>query len=700
MQKAKNVRFDNKELFLIVIESLFLTILYLRFIGDYKGFFLSEDELGYWGNAAGIAGLDWGNILEGTSYYSYGYSFILAILLKLPLKPIYIYRLAVGLNALYILIAFYSSYYIFTRLFPNISKIYISFACMSAMSYVSYVAQSGVSWPELFMVMLFWLIVLQVYLLCHNVTTLRLAIFVGEIVYIYTVHMRTLSVIFAGCLFLLFLGVENKSIYKKLVLAILGVISLFILSNGVKYIFQSQIYNAAEATNMVNDYSSILGKSFSVDMLIGFLLAALGQVYGLVVSSCGFIVVGFVGAIDCLVDKWKQKNREAFLYGFILIVFIASLFISAFFLRWSTTSRYDSFFYSRYLDNVISFLLILGMIKFGTNVNNKKKKKCLWILLCTLMVTAISISLRARIYGIPDSYYQAVCAPGIYLWFKCFGISMRRMTLAFLLLIFVLGLFMQIGEKIKKWNLLRYFGVSLVVLLWIYGGSKVITDQILAYENINLSGLSNSEVLLEKIRENNYSVTFFTTQKNNLRGNIQFYLMEIPLHYTKKWEDIIDWQSDVLIIDNEESIENIGNIYDLYELVDCIGNMTVWMRIEVIDWEYRGILENLGLTDMDLSIESQGFNVYGPYISLPAGQYQIVYELEIEPNVPGDSIEIGFIDVVAGEQEFALQRCISSQNSYTLNVDLMNSVKNIEFRVYKNSGCKIELKQLHVIFGN
>lgn len=57
-----------------------------------------NDEFGYWGNAAAMAGKDWTALMARTPYYSLGYSLFLVPLFKLHLQFSTMYRLAILMN--------------------------------------------------------------------------------------------------------------------------------------------------------------------------------------------------------------------------------------------------------------------------------------------------------------------------------------------------------------------------------------------------------------------------------------------------------------------------------------------------------------------------------------------------------------------------------------------------------------------------
>ena len=76
------------------------------------------DEFGYWASAAKWNGYDWSSLTALGSYYSFGYSILLAPILRLGCDGVTAYRMAVALNMLLQALAAPMLYGIFRRIFP------------------------------------------------------------------------------------------------------------------------------------------------------------------------------------------------------------------------------------------------------------------------------------------------------------------------------------------------------------------------------------------------------------------------------------------------------------------------------------------------------------------------------------------------------------------------------------------------------
>lgn len=78
--------------------ALLVFIINIRHLGSIEFFTVLDDEFGYWGNAAYLAGLDWSGVISEIPYYSYGYSLLLVPLFFIFDNPIHMYKAAIILN--------------------------------------------------------------------------------------------------------------------------------------------------------------------------------------------------------------------------------------------------------------------------------------------------------------------------------------------------------------------------------------------------------------------------------------------------------------------------------------------------------------------------------------------------------------------------------------------------------------------------
>ena len=107
----------------MTIVAIMATIMLMHYLPKSYGIFFPQDEFGYWNNAAKIIGLDWSDVAFGQSRYAYGYSLLLVpILVLLKSNPLMLYKVAITLNV--VLLVIYSGllYQIVKKIFTNLTE--------------------------------------------------------------------------------------------------------------------------------------------------------------------------------------------------------------------------------------------------------------------------------------------------------------------------------------------------------------------------------------------------------------------------------------------------------------------------------------------------------------------------------------------------------------------------------------------------
>ena len=321
--------------FIFLLEMVVLLIIYLYHIDNLYAMVMSEDELGYWGNAAYFAGLNWGNVLNNTVYYSYGYSFILMLILKLPVSPLIMYRMAIIINALFMLVSLGISNYLLKQLFPEKNRYLINIACFAGTLYSGYITISNFVFSECLLIMLTWILLLQAFLICKKKTPLRVALFCLELCYIYIVHMRTLAYVIAGVIFLFYILINDikRDKYlsrKEIVRFVLEGMIIFIIifiSSILKKNLQAELY---VSDNMANDYGAIIESISLYNIFIPFISAMCGRAFYLWAATLGFFPIGFVYSLKKYNTYRIENSVLKYFYAFALLIFLGEFVLSSF----------------------------------------------------------------------------------------------------------------------------------------------------------------------------------------------------------------------------------------------------------------------------------------------------------------------------------------------------------------------------------
>lgn len=661
----------NKKLYgLLILEAVVIFCVHIFNSGKLYGFFLTEDELGYWGNAAYMLGKDWGNVVSYCPYYSYGYSFFLMLILGLPVQPLTAYRLAISANGLFMVVVFCISYYLFTRIFPEKNKIVMSIFCMAMSLYASYVAQSSVAWSECYLILFVWLIILQAYLVCEKATLPRTLVLAVEAVYLYMIHQRTIAVMISTVVFIGIWAVRYKKISRlKAIVTVLvmglGLLASILLKNHI----QSAIYGSGD---LLNTYSGVL-KSMEISTLfIPVVKAACGQMFYLWASSFGIIPLGIAATIIMCIKNKKTQNGLYYFYGFILLSFSGIFAVSCIWMRLRNTLL-DYYMYGRFNEIISGFFVIVGFIALSDFVKQKKG----WIIfgISTIILIGLTVALQGRFHRTPDLYYQGVGAAGLFGLYSLLGyFDARELFLIVFAASFVL---FGLGRKFcdKKW----IFAVEAIVitLFWIWSGEQVIQRQIVPYQLGNNYDIAVKDHLLEYMKNSDEVVFLTDTGRYSGRGSIQLYLEDKPLIVLPETEKL-EGRPDVLIVDNH--VETDAEIINGYYLKGVISGKKIYSK-------KKTELDRSMFSFNPIGTEEAGCVMFGPYINLGPGFYEATFTMNGDFATKSEDV-LGVADIVAdgGSSTISSVEWDGTSQFITIQFHLWQETDHIEFRYFKNEG--------------
>ena len=336
------------------------------------------DEFGYWASAANVLGYDWSEVASLGSYYSFGYSFILIIILKLFSDSFVAYRAAVFLNLIFQILSFFLLKSIFKKLFDEIDEVFLTFMAGACVLYPAWCFYIQMTMAE---GVLFFVYTLTVYLVLRfldNSTILNCCLMIFSAAYLYTVHMRTVGVIISIVLILLVKLVmalfrkrnrgniapsvkKSKKRYIQLAVAAAFFVLLFIVANYLKAYFIDSLFSSGdESLVAANDYSGQIWKIlrlFSVKGIIEFFASMMGKILYFGCATFGF---GYIG-VSYIIRKVFKKDIK------YLFIFLTSFFQFMIMCVYCSTSaapdsnRFDLFLHGRYFDFAIPILMAIGI---------------------------------------------------------------------------------------------------------------------------------------------------------------------------------------------------------------------------------------------------------------------------------------------------------------------------------------------------
>ena len=320
-----------------------------------------NDEFGYWGNAATMAGMDWSGLLARTPFYSMGYSLILAPLFKLGLPNEWMYRISVLLNVAFIIVSYFCALYAAKKLFPKLRSSLRQLICVVSVMSCAVLCYSQIAWSEVFITTLMWCLVALFVRLEDRWSYFASLAIVLVVMLIYLAHQRAILLLPFVALLLLV-----ECIQKKKLLFAGGLVALLVLC--------MMGYRQLHSWQLDSVYGNSAGVSLNnVEVSSSFVGGYLGRI----ISNLGLISVSFLCKVGVLMlstcftfylacrstairftekDFTFWKTKALVLVSGMMMVALSSM-------QMFDTSRKDLVVYSRYMDFVFPQAMMLGLLE-------------------------------------------------------------------------------------------------------------------------------------------------------------------------------------------------------------------------------------------------------------------------------------------------------------------------------------------------
>lgn len=699
----------KKEKIYIMIGCAIIFIAVLWNLANIDIIYITSDEFGYWADAAYFAGLDWSNVTKNISYYSFGYGAVLTPLIKFLSDPVIAYRAAIIVNSIFLTGSFLVLISIAKQLFDKMPKMVLIAASWAIAVYSSNIYLSQLTLSENLLWFIYNVLVLNIIHLNKKFTWKKGFLFVFLVVYMYSVHLRCLAIVCSSILFLLCLLIVKKIGWKQLLCLCGLLLVLFCCSNYIKNIL---IYNLYENGEVIasNDYTGQIGKLsmlFSAKGLKLFIIGLLGKIYYLGASTFLLFFWGIWFILKKLINTLKSDfmQEDMPVYIFLFCSLAAVLMVSSIYML--DSARIDTLIYGRYNEYILAPILLCGLLELYQNVRR-------WGLLaffCSiqfLLTLYVSNVLADR--GFVGYVYPAIAGilpllpsynmDSMGLW--AFIVTVKIAIIA----ITVCGFFSF--EGIKKY-LNSILGAILIGGIWIGLGIHVSI-------NTNTHKLEEPYIQIARIIdsiETEQTILYVADEESKKDwytytaiNYIQFLLPNREIECID-YRDMDDIAENSFVITpqkfhvsntmSEQYTQVYGERMNLFVKKDS----DLEERVISLITNIQNIVERETLTtNGDNSFKSngnEGFFVYGPYIELPRGTYEVNFELEY---ISGDE-NLGYCDISshAGEKIFKkaeFKKSDFSEGMFTVTIpfSLADKTNRIEFRVFTNNGTVVRLKNL------
>lgn len=336
-------------------------------IGSTYGFSIFPDEFAYWSYAARLAGYDWSDVTALAPYYSYGYSLILIPIFVFCKDAVTAYRIAVSINFLFLFLAMVALAGTMKRMMPDKKMPIVLFSALTVLLPCN-LFYTQMTLTEVFLVALYIAAgsVLYRYLENNRFSTLLLLMLI--LIYLYTVHMRTVGVLLAAMI-VVTIHIFLRGDKRWHVLAALGAaLALFAAADFLKQQAFVYVYGGINQKLVAaNDYSGQMEKIRSVLSLEGFydlLISLAGKVLYLGLATWGLFYWGIYGMVRQAfallrnIKKHVSAKPQQFFAVFVLLTVAAQIVIGTIYLL--TLGEIGDYTYGRYSEMVIPFVMVWG----------------------------------------------------------------------------------------------------------------------------------------------------------------------------------------------------------------------------------------------------------------------------------------------------------------------------------------------------
>ena len=363
--------------------------------------------------------------------------------------------------------------------------------------------------------------------------------------------------------------------------------------------------------------------------------------------------------------------------------------------------------YGRYTEYVIGPVLLIGFLFLW---EHKVSKKVFALTNIGFVVTSVLVYIKLRNTGF--TVYNLVCAVGLSKIFKD-GQAAGMAPLYAMVAAISVGIVMYLAGRYVKKHISRLIIILVIpICYWTYVNNNALT--IVSGANQNNASIA---LVAENIRNhigNKNSEVYYLTDRKDFESRyvevLQYFIPETPIRYIDKEEirDIDDFKDGIIVIDE--------NCFDLFELVptyhilywqngmillgssDILEEYVLKDEKEILLSEKQMVKGQSTVSTSEYSWEStgqEGYILYGPYIPLRKGEYEVEVEaILLDSSVPSNIV----MDVYAGEilvqKEIELTR---NGEKISLAFNLDEDTNNIEFRIYGYAGCNAQFKNIKLI---
>lgn len=618
--------------FIFLFGAWLIAWLRLRNIDIMKGPYIFPDQLGYFTHAAIMSGLPWYQTTD--SWYSYGISLVLAMIMRFTHNMASIYKIAIYVNVLLGELGYIFGIIFIKQIIPKLKNAQAFVISAVASCSTAYVFQAQVVWAETYVYTIFMLVLVLAAWYVTKPNLFRVILLAINVCLLFIVHNRTIVVIAALCLFVVGISVVDKKVLRQavhLISVLVIVLGTFKANSTIKVWLQDkESFEFSAEEEWLNENSTIImttamtrdirpdmggfnrdaydippvhnltgelddnnlsGRLFNFSLMLkdprailGMLKSFLGSVWYLLTSTAGLAGFGLVYLVKKMLniiskDMVLEEKVQNSVCVFLLLCVVATLIENGYNAMWYPqymlkamgNIQLEMLFYGRYVELLTMPLTILGIIDILQIVD--KRYVLIECSVNSVLYVLTSAIVCIEMACVDDSTLNAVCVPGVYA-------LLQNVIYIACAIPFVLGLLLYLVTKfsLQREGILScvtcVFSVLMIMSFYYYN-----LKEIESYNNEAQISINGYDELAEVLHNN-------TDVLVEIDANTV-----IPERYYKLRTQAIDneilfdkeayWRidGDMIIITGEDYVDTFIEEHPHYNLkVLNYGNYTILVR--------------------------------------------------------------------------------------------------------------------------
>lgn len=543
--QKKSVILRYKE-YLLAAAVLF--IFWLFSIDGIYGFSIFPDEFAYWSYAARLAGYDWSDMTALGPYFSYGYSLILIPIFAFCKNAVVAYRVAVSINFLFLFLALTALAGTMKRVAPDKKMPMVLFSGLAILLPCN-LFYTQMTLTEVFLVTLYIAAGSTLYHYLENNRLSTLVILMLILIYLYTVHMRTVGVLLAAVIVMtvhiLLRGNKRWHILAALGMALL----LFAAADFLKQQAFQYVYGGINQELVAaNDYSGQMDKIryiFSPEGCYDLLVSLAGKVLYLGLATWGLFYWGVYGLVQQVVGIVRNRKRHAsaepqqLFAMFVLLTVAAQIVIATIYLL--TLGEIGDYTYGRYSEMVIPFVMVWGFVVLW-----KERTRVIWVSTVGLAILQglVTYLVVRQIIATGADNFQGYFLVGIsYLYneadFRVDNFYATAWLFCECLTVLVTVVVLFCRSRRKRWYLLTAFAVVELVL--------VVHADAIYLQPFKRAAFRDSRMVdkMQTLQEDGRRILYIEQVYLPCAGILQFMGRDLDIGVMERREAAADYEGDI-----------------------------------------------------------------------------------------------------------------------------------------------------------